>query len=367
MKILVVVRTFKKGGGISQWVYDYYNMLSAKKDIVIDFISEDGIENDPTFNLSSSINILSVTKIKDNPLKYYFDWKNIVNKCGSQYNFIHIHTDNVVRFFYLNLLKKKKNVIIHSHNSYNHFVEKNLLKKIMNYHGKRIVKKANFIHFACSDLAAKWLFDDQEYIQVNNGVDLKKFQFDDDARQRLLATLDLEGKTVYGHIGRFSYQKNHKKLIKIFKNILKENENSVLLLIGTGELEDQIKKQVIEDNLAENVLFLGIRNDVNELLNVMDYIIFPSHYEGLPISLVEAQANGVPVFFADTITKDVCLLPESFSFSLDESSNDIAEKIVNSHISIDRKKANQIVKDKGYDKSDVEDWLYRFYKGEVQK
>lgn len=367
MNILVVVRTLKKGGGISQWVLDYYNSLSQNRNISIDLVAEDGIEIDNDFNLDPAIKIISIADFKTNFLKYFIDWKKISHNSENEYAYIHIHTDNLVRFFYLLLLKKNSNVIIHSHNSFNDFVNRSFIKRHMNNLGKKIVKKNNFIRFACSDLAAEWLFDDQNYVQVNNGINLEKYIFDMTIRKKKLKELKIDGKIVYGHIGRFSYQKNHEQLIRIFEAVHDKNQDSILLLIGSGELESRIKQQVFDANLSDSVIFMGLRNDVNELLNVIDYLIFPSHYEGFPISLVEAQSNGIPVFFSDTITKNSKLLPQSFLFNLNDSVEEIADDILNKSLPINRIEANQVVKEKGYDKKVVEEWLYQYYKGEINK
>lgn len=360
-RVLVVIGKFKKGGGISQFVLEYYNAISVKKNIKIDILVEDGISKIDRKLFRKEIEFIEIADFKGNTLKYIQDWKSISKLIGEKYNFVHIHTDNFVRFFYLVFLKKNSNVIIHSHNSFNDEVMNSKVKKFMHHIGKNIVKKSNFYRFACSDLAAEWLFGNSKYIQINNGVDLDLFEFNPKVRENYLNKFNIHKKIVYGHIGRFVYQKNHEQLIDIFENIHYKNKNTVLLLIGEGEKREYIKQIVKEKGLLDVVIFLGQREDVNQLLNIIDYIIFPSLYEGLPISLVEAQANGITIFYSDVITKEVSLLPTSRSFSLSETSENISNKIVNAEYIETRKESKKILKKLGYDKVDVVNRLYDFY------
>lgn len=368
-KILIVMREFNMGGGISQFVLDYYNAIAKMENIKIDLLVEDGLSEEDKNLFVKEIGFIQVSDFKANLFQYIKDWKVLSNNIENTYDFVHIHTDNLVRFFYLFFLRKKGNVIVHSHNSFNDYVANSRLKKYMDNLGKLFVKTGKFYKFACSDLAAKWLFGNSDYTQINNAVDLELYKFNKSQRELHLKEMNIENKHIYGHIGRFAYQKNHEKLIEIFENIYSKDINSILLLIGQGEKEQEIKELVTKKGLTEVVKFLGHRSDVSELLNAMDSIIFPSHYEGLPLSLVEAQANGVSVFYSSDITKEVKLLPQSFSFNNSESSAKIADKILSSKTSVDRELAVDILKERGYDKQDSAKYLYNFYQnnGEICK
>lgn len=301
--------------------------------------------------------------MKTKPLAYVLDWLKYRKTCNL-FDYIHFHTDNLTKFFPLLLLFNKNNVVIHSHNSTNDKVTSSKLKTIMNSIGKYVVKQSKFVNFACSDTAAEWLFGNQPYIQVNNGVNIKDFAFNNELRKRYIIELQLQGKRVFAHVGRFSHQKNQIRLIKIFKEIHNNIPDSVLLLIGQGDLENEIKRMVSYEGLTKSVRFLGFRNDIRNLMNAVDDIIFPSLYEGLPISLVEAQANGVPVFYADTITSEVKLLPSSKSFNLSQSDNNIASIILTNLVEMDaleRIKAQDIVEKKGYGDEHTVTQLYNFY------
>ena len=134
------------------------------------------------------------------------------------------------------------------------------------------------------------------------------FAFKQDIREKIRKELGLsEERKVFGHVGRFNIQKNHAFLINVFKEIQKKEKNAVLLLIGEGELEDQIKKQVESLKLDKNILFLGPKENVNEYLMAMDALLFPSFFEGMPNVVIEAQATGLKSFISNTITRDADL------------------------------------------------------------
>src|SRR5699024_6387747 len=117
--------------------------------------------------------------------------------------------------------------------------------------------------------------------------------------------LGLQNEVVLGHVGRFVTTKNHTYIIDVFNEYQKLNSNSILLLIGSGELQDKIMEKAEKLNLVPKIKFLGDRSDVHELLQAFDIFIFPSIYEGLPVTLVEAQASGLPIIASDSITKEV--------------------------------------------------------------
>lgn len=164
------------------------------------------------------------------------------------------------------------------------------------------------VKIAPSMLAAEFTFGSRQAHKnvhiLNNGVDLKVFHYDPQARAALQKEFDLEGKFVVGHVGRFNKQKNHSFLLDVFYEIHKKQENAVLLLVGQGELEEAIREKISKLGLADRVVFTGLRSDVPKLLSAMDVLVFPSFHEGMPNVVIEAQATGLPCVIADTITRD---------------------------------------------------------------
>lgn len=196
----------------------------------------------------------------------------------------------------------KAKIFVHSHNS-------NDKRKIRHYLFRPLLNKIADKKIACSELASIWMYGKKETknnktILLNNFIDTDKFLYNPETRLNLRNKLNLENKFVIGHIGRFNYQKNHHKIIEIFSETLKKHRDIILILIGTGELEDEIKKYVKDLNIEENVKFLGLIDNVYEYYQVMDLFILPSIFEGLPIVGIEAQASGLKCLFSDTIDKN---------------------------------------------------------------
>ena len=363
-KILVVVRNLNKGGGISEFVVNNYNELAKMDDLKIEVLVEEGFNHFDEFQINPNLTIKKGFSLTRNPFKYMLFWNEIKNKLrDGEYDIIHFHTDNLVRFFNLFILRKSNNVIVHSHSSYNEEVQSNFVKRNLHKIGKNIIKKSSIKYYSCSDLAAKWLFGNQEYVQINNGIQLDNFRFSENKRKTYREEFELVGKTVYGHVGRFTYPKNHEKVINIFFEIQKKDKNSFLVLVGEGEKKEKIIDLVSKLNLTKKVIFMGLRNDVSDLMNAFDKIIFPSYYEGFPLVLVEAQANGLPVYFSDSITHTAKILDQTQMFSLEDSDRTIAEMILMGDVLENRNSGVALLKSRGYDHMDVIRKIHTLYKG----
>lgn len=142
---------------------------------------------------------------------------------------------------------------------------------------------------------------------IYNAIDFNKFKYNKQTRERIRKKLDLENKIVLGNVGNFIYQKNHTFLIDVFKKLLKKNEKYHLLLIGKGDNLEKIKKIIDKNNFTQHVTFLGVVNNVEEILQAMDVFLLPSKFEGLPFAALEAQASGVSTIISDTITDEVVI------------------------------------------------------------
>lgn len=159
---------------------------------------------------------------------------------------------------------------------------------------------------APSDLAAHYTFGNKTKVHIlPNGLDIEAFKFSEENRENIRQEFKAQGKFVIGHIGRFNSQKNHKFLLKIFAEIKKLHPDVVLWLVGKGELEQEIRKEVIQLGLQNDIQFLGVRADIPAILSAMDVFVFPSLFEGMPNTVLEAQTSGLPCLISDSITKQV--------------------------------------------------------------
>ena len=197
-----------------------------------------------------------------------------------------------------------------------------------------------------------------------NGVQPEAFAPDAAARAAVRAELGLAGDVfAVGHVGRFTEQKNHAFLLKIFATLHARRPDSALLLAGDGPLRPKIAEQARRLGLSEAVRFLGLREDVPALLSAMDCFVFPSLHEGLPVTLVEAQAAGLPVVASSAITDEVCITPLVRRMGLDEPAGEWAAaalELAGGGFAARRCPAGAI-RAAGYDIADTARWLEEFY------
>ena len=182
------------------------------------------------------------------------------------------------------------------------------------------------------------MFGINNTIVINNGIDFKKYNkltFEQERFLRKEINLSKED-FVVGHIGRFSKAKNHTFLIEVFNEILKRKPNSKLLLIGAGPLENEIKCQINQLNIKENVRLLNHRTDVNQLLRLMNVFLFPSLYEGFGIVLVEAQVSDLRCVVSDKVNPIAIASPNTISVSLTKSASEWADIVLNDKITNSR-------------------------------
>ncbi|MBM6776922.1 glycosyltransferase [Collinsella tanakaei] len=176
---------------------------------------------------------------------------------------------------------------------------------------KSVLKRFSNVYpthrMACSRYAGEWLFGKgAEFEVVYNGICLSRFAFNAEARAKARADLGLAGgQLAVGHVGRFMPQKNHRFLIEEFAELARLRPDAVLLLVGSGEAEALAESWVAERGVADRVMFLGQRDDVDRLYQAFDAFVLPSLYEGLPLVSVEAQAAGLPCFLSERITREV--------------------------------------------------------------
>lgn len=216
-----------------------------------------------------------------------------------------------------------------------------------------LLNRVATVKLAPSQLAAEFMFGKCRDVRLlHNGVDLDIFRFDLQDRLRIRKEFGLDGKTVVGHIGRFHPQKNHEYLLEIFSQIHKQRNNAVLLLIGTGSLEGQICSLVMEMGLQDNVIFAGQRFDIPALLSAMDVFVFPSLFEGMPNTVIEAQSTGLPCVIADTITREANITSLVHYLPLSDSPQLWAEKAL-SLLSEKRKDTSEDFTKHGYNIKDV--------------
>ncbi len=351
-KEIVVAHIIGKwlGGGVESVVMNYYRHIDRTK-IQFDFICDEDSTNIPY----EEIEKLGGRVILIPPYQKLFKYHNKLKKIlkDGNYKIVHSHI-NTLSIFSL-FAAKCAGVpvrIAHSHSTTNKKEKKkNLLKQALRPFSKVFATD----YMCCSELAGRWLFGNKEYDKgniylLNNAIDLDKFKYDEKIRSEKRKKLNISDDTlVIGHVGRFVEQKNHRFLIDIFNEIHKQNSNSILLLAGQGPLMEEIKSKVESLGLEKFVIFLGQRNDIDELYQAFDVFCLPSLYEGLPVVGVEAQATGLLCIFSDDMTKETKVLDTTEFLSLKQSAEEWANDIVKKQSKYKRKDVKNIIADNNFD------------------
>lgn len=212
------------------------------------------------------------------------------------------------------------------------------------------------VKIAPSTEAAEFLFGkgciaNHEVCLLKNAIPLAFYQYDKKQRNRIREEFDISSNFVIGHVGRFNKQKNHKFLIEVFSEVIKVKPEAILILVGKGELENDIREQILMLGLGDKVIFTGVRKDIPSLLMAMDIMIFPSFFEGMPNIIIEAQATGLPCLVSDSITNEVKLTDLIHYKSVKADDAKCWSKIVISKLDEKRDRGcyKQILFEAGYD------------------
>lgn len=282
------------------------------------------------------------------------------------YSVVHLHTTTPLRMPYLIAMKQAgvKTRIIHSHSA---AVEgKSFLKRIVYGIFRNMIPLYATICIGCSKAASKWMYprriwEKDRDIVFNNGIDTKKFSYSPETREKYRAELGLGESYTLVNTGRFLEQKNQSFLIDVLEEIVKEDPNVKLLLLGKGPLREVVEKKVCQKKLEENVIFLGVRNDVQNILQASDCYVMPSLYEGLPVAAIEAQSTGLPCILSTNITDEAALCDNVIFLDLTAPICEWKKTILEHKNAEDREKESKIVQAKGYEVKDCAAKLMEIY------
>ncbi len=227
-----------------------------------------------------------------------------------------------------------------------------------------ILKNATHL-MACGKKAGNSFYGDEQFknrgIVIKNGINVDDFKFNQIIANEIKKKYSLDNKIVIGHIGRFVSVKNHKYIIKIIENLSKEIDNFIMIFIGDGELKSLIENEVVKKRLSNKVLFFGKRNDIDKLLQAIDIVLCPSLYEGLPVSLIEAQTSGAKCLVSTNVSKEVEITNNvSFIDIEDLSISEWCKQIKNFH-RYDRTEVFKIIEKKGYNIKKSCEFLEKIY------
>ena len=307
MKKVLVFGITDNPGGIESVIMNYYRHFD-KKSISLDFLCNTEIVAYEEEIKSLGGNIYKICARSKNYRQYKKNMIDFYKKNANKYDSIWVNVCSLANIDYLKYAKKYgiKKRIIHCHNSQN---MDSFARGILHRINRIMIKKYATDFWSCSTEASQWFYNQKiinskKYLLVNNAIDIKKFEYNPRIRDMIRKKLKVEDKVVFGNVGRLHFQKNQEFALQIFAKYTKNNPNSVFLLIGEGEDKDKLKELVKELKIRDKVKFLGIRKDINKLLQGMDVFLFPSKFEGLSLSLIEAQASGLLIFTSNTVSKE---------------------------------------------------------------
>ena len=353
IRILHIV-TYMGRGGLETMLMNYYRAIDRTK-VQFDFLTHRDFRADYDDEIEAlGGKIYRLPNL--NPFsRSYLGALDCFFREHPEYRVVHSHLDCMSA---IPLKAAKKHGVPvrigHAHNSNQPRDAKYLLKLFY----KRMIAGQATQLFACSDEAGRWMFGNADFRVLNNAIDAGKYAFDAAIRSEVRHELGLPADAlVVGHVGRFDPQKNHRFLVEIFE---KMPEDARLLLVGDGVLRPDVEQQAEALGIRDRILFTGVRTDVDRLLQAMDVFLMPSLFEGLPVSIVEAQAAGLPCLISDKVPIECKKTELVTQIPLDASPAEWAEAVL-SAAEMPRENTLAQIREAGFDIRANAEWLQNYY------
>lgn len=328
LKKILIIGMSNDCGGIENYILNLCEHLDSNK-YKMDFLVKEELKGEfkkRILNLKGDI--VETGIFKNNIIGVYKKISEIYR--NGHYDLVYINLSYAPTMIYaLPAMKYDIPIYIHSHASddirkLKHLIFRKLFFGMFSYH--------NYRFLGCSEDSCKWMFGNKKmnqkgYCIINNAVDYERYKYAEEKRNKIRNLFCLEQKFVVGHVGRFSPEKNHVFILQTFKQFLLSKNNAILMLVGTGELESEIKKEAKDMGIYNKIVFVGRVSDTSEYYSAMDCFWLPSLYEGFPIVAIEAQTSGLKCLISDNIDKSVDILGDNKFLSIKDQNAWIAETI----------------------------------------
>lgn len=360
IRILHVLYSMNRGGAETM-IMNYYRHID-KRTVQFDFLisaPKKCAYEDEIIALGGQV--FRVPILSKSPF-HYIKAVDCFFKTHKEYKIVHAHT-SAKNALPLGIAKWNKVPIriCHSHSIRNENGITGCIKNILKY----FIKYVSTDFIACSKNAGIWLYGEDFYrkngILLQNVIDVRKYKYSKKIRNQIREQQSLTSSFIIGNVGRFGQEKNHEFIIDLFDLIHQKTPNAVLLLIGDGVLKKSMEKKVSKLELDEFVIFKGVIDNVSDYMQAMDAFLLPSLYEGLPLTIVEAQASGLKCFISEKVITKECDLTGLVEFiSLDETPAFWADRILSS-LKYTRKDFSERIISSGYDASKSAKYLQDFY------
>lgn len=356
MKLLLINTNSTSYNGVTNAIFNLLEAMEGKN-IDIDYLSINDPEDKYKRIIKNKWGNLYVFPRNTRPIKYFFELSRLIK--NNKYDIVHVHGNS--HTLSLEMLAAKiagcKIRIAHGQNStcYNLKLHK-ILTPIFN-------ATCNY-GFACSQNAGDFLFGEKEFIVLRNGINMKKYAFDIEKREEIRKRLGYTNNCiVVGNVAAMRKEKNQLFLIDVFNYLYRNNNNYRMILVGDGPDRTEIEENITELGLNDVIHLTGFADD-SIYLSAMDMIVMPSVFEGLPISLIEEQTNGLVCFVSENITKEIDTTKKNIFISLDRKPEEWAEIIANANILRTEDLSEEFfkkTKEAGFDIYDESEWIFEYY------
>ncbi|MEE0799893.1 MAG: glycosyltransferase family 1 protein [Gemmiger sp.] len=356
VRILQIV-TYMGRGGLETMLMNYYRHIDREK-VQFDFLVHRDFEADYDQEIRQlGGRIFHISRLIPWSRSYRTELKTFFLE-HPEYSIVHVHQDCLSSVALQ--CAEECNIPIRIAHSHSSGAVKNFKYPIKRYYMTKIPKYATNL-FACGQQAGKWMFGGTPFQVVPNAIDVQAYRYSAECALKIRKELGLEDNIVIGHVGNFTPAKNHEFLLEIFQSILAAEPRARLLLVGGGAEREHIREKGRTLGIGNKVILTGVRSDVNELMQAMDVFVFPSHYEGLPVTMVEAQAAGLPCVISDHVPKE-CVVTSDLVTTMDLCSpaRQWAEHILN-RIETPRTDHSREIAAAGYDIVSAARKLEKFY------
>lgn len=299
MRIAVINTVNTRPNGITNVIFNLYDAMD-KSDVTIDLIAINKLDLRYVRDIENGGGrVITVSRSFLHIFGYLNSLKKIIGENG--YDIVHVHGSSHILTLEM-LAAKRANCKVRISHSHNTTCTHKLLHRILT----PIFYSCTTHCLACGEAAGKWMFGKKPFTVINNGIDIERFGYCENSRQLLREKYGIPSDVcLLGHVGCMNEQKNHSFLIDVFAKLISKNKRYRLMLVGTGYKMPEIESKVQALDLNEYVIFVGATDDVPQYLSAIDLIVMPSLWEGLPLSLIEEQANGLKCIVSDVITREV--------------------------------------------------------------
>ena len=364
IRVLEVLNRMDRGGAETM-IMNLYRKIDRSR-VQLDFVvhsQKQGFFDDEIKELGGRIFLFPRFTVL-NYFSYKKAWRQFF-MAHPEYHVVHGHKGSTAAIYLHEANKAGLFSIAHSHSAGGGITWNGIIYKFFSWPTRFIAKQM----FGCSTEAGiarygKRIIASSNYQNFPNGIDLKKFEFHQEIRQKVRTEFGLAADQILIiHVGRLTEAKNPEMILNVFTEIVRNNLNALCLWVGTGELEAKYRKRIIEGGLQKRILMTGVRTDIPQLLQGADVFLFPSLWEGLPVSVIEAQASGLPCVIADTISKEVQITPLVEWHSLSESPKQWAERCLAlaKDSMLERCSPVDAIREAGYDIEKSVKWLEDYY------